>query len=76
MENTSDSQLQYDQDVKKECQSKLIEHAVRCLTTERDTSACVQRDHVRRVWQQFQESKVCIRAKWPIRPELIPVSVA
>jgi len=21
-------------------------------------------------------SKVCVRAKWPIRPELIPVSVA
>lgn len=56
MATTSDSQSQYDQDVKQECRSKLIEHAVRCLTTERNTSACVQRDHVRRVWQQLRES--------------------
>lgn len=56
MATTSDSQSQYHQDVKKECRSKLIEHAVRCLTTERNTSACVQRDHVRRVWQQLRES--------------------
>ena len=56
MATTSDSQSQYDQDVKKEGRSKLIEHAVRCLTTERNTSVCVQRDHVRRVWQQLHES--------------------
>ena len=34
----------------------VIEHAVKCLTTERKTSACVQRDHVKRVWQQLHES--------------------
>lgn len=56
MATTSDSQSQYDQDVKQECRSRLIKHAVRCLTTERNTSACVQRDHVRRVWQQLRES--------------------
>ena len=56
MAATSDSQSQYDQDEKKECRSKLIGHAVRCLTTERNTSVCVQRDHVRRVWQQLHES--------------------
>ncbi|KAL9970597.1 hypothetical protein ACROYT_G023001, partial [Oculina patagonica] len=53
---SSASQSLYDQDVKKECRSRLIEHAVRCLTTERDTSACVQRDHVQRVWRQLHET--------------------
>ncbi|XP_044164429.1 uncharacterized protein LOC114971682 [Acropora millepora] len=47
---------QYDQESKKECRSKLIEHAVRCLTTERSTSVCVKRDHVARVWKQLHES--------------------
>ena len=50
------SLLKYDQEVKKNCRSKLIEHAVRCLTTERDTSACVQRDHVQQVWSQLVEN--------------------
>lgn len=49
------SLLKYDQEVKKNCRSKLIEHAVRCLTTERDTSACVQRDH-QQVWSQLVEN--------------------
>ena len=26
--------------------------------------------------KKVKKGKVCIRAKWPIRPELIPVSVA
>ena len=34
----------------------VFEQAVRCLTTERKTSACVQRDHVERVWQQLHET--------------------
>ena len=46
----------YDNQAKKKCRSDVISHAIRCLTTERYTSACVQRGHVRRVWQQLQES--------------------
>ena len=46
----------YNQESKKESRSKLIEHAVRCLTTERSTSVCVKRDHVARVWEQLRES--------------------
>ena len=46
----------YDQEEKKKCRSKLIGHAVRCLTTVRYTSACVERGHVRRVWEQLKES--------------------
>ena len=46
----------YDNQAKKKCRSDVISHAIRCLTTERHTSACVQRGHVRRVWQQLQES--------------------
>ncbi|XP_066028339.1 uncharacterized protein [Pocillopora verrucosa] len=41
-----------------ECRRRLIEHAVKHLTTERDTSVCVQRDHVRKVWSQLQETWV------------------
>ena len=41
---------------KKESLSKLIEHAIRCLTMERSTSVCVKRDHVARVWKQLYES--------------------
>ena len=44
---------------KDECRSYVIKHAIRCLTTERHTSACVQRDHVRQVWQQLRESGEC-----------------
>ena len=46
----------YDQETKRECRRMVIEHAVKCLTTERKTSACVQRDHVERVWQQLHET--------------------
>lgn len=46
----------YDQEAKRECRRMVIEHAVKCLTTERKTSACVRRDHVKRVWQQLHES--------------------
>ena len=47
---------QYIEKSNKEPLSKLIEHAVRCLTTDRSTSVCVKRDHVKRVWQQLCES--------------------
>lgn len=46
----------YDQETKRECRRMVIEHGVKCLTTERKTSACVQRDHVKRVWQQLHET--------------------
>ena len=46
----------YNSQAEKKCRSDVIAHAIRCLTTERHTSACVQRGHVRRVWQQLQES--------------------
>ena len=48
----------FDQSVKMECRRRLIEHAVKHLTTERDTSVCVRRDHVRKVWSQLQETRV------------------
>ena len=41
---------------KRKCRSDVISHAIRCLTTERYKSACVQRGHVSQVWQQLQES--------------------
>ena len=47
---------QYIEKSKKASRSKLIEHAVRCLTTERNTSVCVKRDHLARVWKQLHES--------------------
>ena len=47
----------YENQAEKKCRSDVISHAIRCLTTERHTSACVQRGHVRRVWQQLQESE-------------------
>ena len=46
----------YNQETKRECRRMVIEHAVKCLTTERKTSACVQRDHVKQVWQQLHET--------------------
>lgn len=51
-----DSQLQYDQEEKKVCRSRVIEHAVRCLTIERDTSVCVQRYHVEEDWKMLHET--------------------
>lgn len=47
----------YNQEVKKHCRTRLIKHAVKSLTTDRSTSVCVKRDHVRRVWQQLHESE-------------------
>ena len=46
----------YDNPAKKRCRSDVISHAIRCLTEERNTSVCVQRDQVGRVWKQLQES--------------------
>ncbi|XP_066028293.1 uncharacterized protein [Pocillopora verrucosa] len=46
----------FDNDAKANCRSTVISHAIKCLTTERSTSACVQRDHVRQVWKQLRES--------------------
>ncbi|XP_067027397.1 uncharacterized protein [Acropora muricata] len=57
MADSSDSgSSKYNQEIKEQSRSKLIEHAVRCLTTERSTSVCVKRDHVKRVWQQLLDS--------------------
>ena len=57
MADSADSDSsEYNQESKEQSRSKLIEHAVRCLTTERSTSVCVKRDHVKRVWQQLHES--------------------
>lgn len=56
MASTEQLSALYDQETKRECRGMVIEHAVKCLTTERKTSACVQRDHVKRVWQQLHES--------------------
>ena len=50
------SQLQYNQEEKKECRSRLFEHAVKCLTTDRDTSVCVQRYHGGEIWKKLQET--------------------
>ncbi|XP_044164138.1 uncharacterized protein LOC122948382 [Acropora millepora] len=46
----------YDQKSKKKSRSELIEHAVKCLTTERSTSVCVKQEHVDRVWKQLLNS--------------------
>lgn len=43
----------YDQEEKGEVRKKVIEHAVRSLTTERSTSACVQRNYPRDFWNQL-----------------------
>lgn len=51
-----DSQSSYDQPVKTKCRRRVIEHAVKHLTTERETSVCVRRDHVGKVWRQLQET--------------------
>lgn len=56
-ESPLDSQSLYDQPLKKECRRLLIEHAVKHLTKERDTSVCVRRGHVRKVWRELQMSK-------------------
>ena len=45
----------YNNQAEKKCRSDVIAHAIRCLTTDRHTSACVQRSHVRQVWQQLHE---------------------
>ncbi len=55
-DSTCDFQSQYNQVVKKVCRNKLITHAVRCLTTERDKSVCVQGYHVVNVWKELQET--------------------
>jgi tetratricopeptide (TPR) repeat protein len=46
----------YEQEVKKQCRRRLIKHAITALTTERSSSVCVQRDHVRRVWEQQKKT--------------------
>ena len=47
----------YDQEEKKVSRSKLIKHAVSCLTTERDTSVCVTPCHVKNIWQNLMETQ-------------------
>ena len=46
---------QYTQYVKNSSRSTLIEHAVKCLTTERQTSVCVKRNHPRNVLEQYEQ---------------------
>lgn len=46
----------YDQKEKNECRSRLIEHAIKCLTTERDTSVCVTPNHVIKTWTNLTET--------------------
>ena len=41
------------------------------------SSIWINREDIRTLFQFMKvKGKVCIRAKWPTRPELIPVSVA
>ena len=47
----------YDQKEKKECRSKVIKHAIQCLTTERDTSVCVTRGHVVKTWTDLNKTQ-------------------
>lgn len=47
----------YGQKEKKECRSRLIEHAIKCLTTERDTSVCVTRNHVVKTWTNLNRTQ-------------------
>lgn len=51
----------YDQEEKREFRKKVIEHAVRSLTTERSTSACVQRNYPRDLWDQ---SPAAVTKNW------------
>lgn len=51
----------YDQEEKREFRKKVIEHAVRSLTTERSTSACVQRNYPRDLWNQ---SPAAVTKNW------------
>ena len=55
--SSPESQSSYDEPEKRKCRVRLIAHAVKHLTTERDTSVCVQRDHVRKLWHQLRETK-------------------
>ena len=47
----------YGQKEKNECRSRLIEHAVKCVTTERDTSVCVTPDHVVKTWTNVMKTQ-------------------
>ena len=50
------SSTQWIEESKRESRSKLVQHAIRSLTTERSSSVCVKRDHVARVSEQLRES--------------------
>ena len=47
----------YDQKEKKECRSRLIEHAIKCVTTERHTSVCVTTNHVVKIWTNLMNNE-------------------
>lgn len=47
----------YNQDEKNECRSRLIKHAIKCLTTERDTSVCVTPYHVINIWTNLLKTQ-------------------
>ena len=47
----------YNQKVKNHCRTKVLRHAIKSLTTERSTSVCVERDHVRRAWEKLNKTE-------------------
>lgn len=60
----STSSLSYDQEEKVECRRIIINHAVESLTTERPTSACVQRDDVDQFWEKLKNTLQVRRSKY------------
>lgn len=69
-ESTTDVDISpslYDQEEKGDVREKVIEHAVRSLTTERSTSVCVQRNYPRDLWNQSHAAVTNIWSKERIR---------
>ena len=48
----SNVRTKYDKDGKGTARETAIKHAIHCLTAERSTSACVQRNYPRDLWKQ------------------------
>lgn len=55
------SSSKYDQEEKGIARVTIIEHTIRCLTAERSTSACVQRNYPRDLWNQ----SLAAEKHWP-----------
>ena len=58
--------LLYNQEEKNECRSRLIKHAIKCLTTERDTSVCVTPYHVINIWTNLMKTKEAMQYFSPV----------